>query len=61
MAEELDLPPASAHTAQLSAVPSALKAVRLPALSVQQVQPVAQPEAVDAESADTDTEEAANV
>lgn len=41
-------------------VPTALKAVRLPALSVQQVQPVAQPEAVDVDFTDTDTEEASN-
>ena len=58
MAEELDLPPASAHTAQMPAVvPAQLKAVRLPSLP--QVQPVAQPEAVDVDF--TDTEEAANV
>lgn len=62
MAEELDLPPASAHTAQLPAVvPAQLKAVRLPSLP--QVQPVAQPEAqpkaVDVEASDIDTEEAA--
>jgi len=60
LAEELDLPPASAHTAQMPAVvPAALKAVRLPSLP--QVHTVAQPEAVDVDFTDTDTEEAANV
>jgi hypothetical protein len=58
LAEELDLPPASAHTAQLPAVvPQQLKTVRLPSLPQVQTQPEAH--AVDVDFADP--EEAANV